>query len=568
MGFPAQRDHYAVHDSFSPMTVRADWSKVIDRLASHPEEANASDFAKHHRDPHPLFWALKNEVTPITVPALNAFLRAYPNAVTQPRSPVVNIVMQNSVLNRQPQEMIDILLKVNPKHLCGRRRTRTFQLMGFPLMHIDSPPSRLYVEKRVDWQALEIHLKEHPQEASILCRQHTGHLIFPLEAAVQFENDPVPHSTVELLLSLCPEAATIDDSSALFMACATRNQADPEVIGTILKANPAAAAEAEHFLIDTHHERGLPLHEIMKLKSSDCAAQIAPDLIAAYPAALADTSNIYDMIPFQVAVEERKASPSLMRVLLESGYRQNVNAEGGGQLFYTNDASEIPMAELITQAALIRDVEGREIMDIPPAYQADVDRVWGNLCLALQAAGAARTKMSVEKMWEYPLLQGMIEFGEVQLYFDKIFRERTNNEVNQLDPLGRSALAVAIEMADKIVEKFDEDSDNMQLSVVVKKLLDNQQGGSPSLASIPIPNLDATTTSPTFPLHRALHKALKEDVIHPIVAAFPDVLSIPDPATNLIPCLLAAVGNNASVSVIFSLMTQRPNLIAVLCQTN
>lgn len=193
----------------------------------------------------------------------------------------------------------------------------------------------------------------------------------------------------------------------------------------------------------------------------------------------------------------------------------------------------------------------------------EIDCAWQCLCLALQAAGWFRTQVAslsaanndVSRMWEYPLLQGVIEFGEEQLYFEKVLQESTAADLTWLDPLGRTALAVAMEVA----ENMDQDSYSMQLCVVLKMLLDDQHGGSSALASLPIAG--------GLPLHQALKLGLQNGIVD-LATAFPDALSIPDPTTHLLPCLLSAVGNGARVETIFALMIQRPNLIAELCQTN
>lgn len=220
----------------------------------------------------------------------------------------------------------------------------------------------------MDWQAVEAHLQTHPEEASILCPtgRKCSDFIFPLEAALTFKASPVPLSTVQLLISLCPEAATISDSSALLMACARRNQEDPRVIRLVLNANPAMAAETDPYLIDWYEEPGLPLHQIVQTKSSACATQIASDLIAANSSSLFNTSTIYHQIPLQLAVQRRPASPDLLRILLENGYRYNdIQKIPKGPLFYAGDPHHVidendtPMNEIISRTGLIRDLEGK-----------------------------------------------------------------------------------------------------------------------------------------------------------------------------------------------------------------
>ena len=128
---------------------------------------------------------------------------------------------------------------------------------------------------------------------------------------------------------------------------------------------------------------------------------------------------------------------------------------------------------IIAKAGLIRELEGKsldELEDMPPAYRDEIDCVWQCLCLAVQAAGWFRTQAAaaslpsanadnnVSKMWEYPLLQGVIEFGERQLYFEKVLQESAADDLTRLDPLGRTALAVALEMAHNMEEYSDRDT--------------------------------------------------------------------------------------------------------------
>eukprot|EP00957_Ditylum_brightwellii_P107041 8167344-Ditylum_brightwellii.AAC.1 len=121
----------------------------------------------------------------------------------------------------------------------------------------------------------------------------------------------------------------------------------------------------------------------------------------AYPAAIADTSSIYDQIPLQVAVRDRRrASVDLIKVLLEYGHRYKVGEEcGRGQLFTisgNNDDSGDCWAlnNLIDNACMYRE-DGPE----------RAEETFQNVCLGFQAAGAFKTQLTVDDMWEYPLLQ-------------------------------------------------------------------------------------------------------------------------------------------------------------------
>ena len=128
------------------------------------------------------------------------------------------------------------------------------------------------------------------------------------------------------------------------------------------------------------------------------------------------------------------------------------------------------------------------------------------------------------------------------------------------DPLGRTPLAVAIEMASRsdLHDSFD-----MNFASVIKQLLDDDGHGASEAARLP---LDANGT---LPLHRSLRLGLCwEGGVEHVANAFSDALSVPDPATKLVPCLLAAVGDESTVDTIFGLMIKKPDIITSLWSEN
>lgn len=177
--------------------------------------------------------------------------------------------------------------------------------------------------------------------------------------------------------------------------------------------------------------------------------------------------------------------------------------------------------------------------------------------------------MSADDMWDYPLLHGVIEFGHHQMFFDKVFQQSTSAEKTRLDPRGRTTLVVAIRSFGAVLPylslktMWEEDEYNLDICLVLKMLLDDRQGGSAALASIPW--TQARTTC--WPLHLALEEDmhLPEDVIDLIAKSFPPALSIPDPETGLVPCLMAAV-YDFSLSTIYRLIIRSPEFIFERCQ--
>jgi len=506
--------------------------------------------------------ALANERTPLTKEVLTAFIEAYPDVVNDPRSLLAVAACKNSVLCNSIPDIVDIFQRANP-HICGLLRTRTFEFMGFSSAFDGSSPQ--FNDHRgaghiVNWQDLENHLRENPGEAKIACpTDGGGAMLFPLEVALQFQYSPPPLSTVQLLLQLCPEAATIDDSCALMWACSLHLLEDPEVVRAILKANPRMAGVNGQHTAECHIEEqfGLPLHTAVFFLP--CAARVVPDLMEAYPAAISDISSIYSQIPLQVAIRDRRiASVELIKVLLQYGHQHKVGEEcGRGQLFFADDRNEdwMAMTHLIEIAFITR--EGRS------GHAEIAERGFQKACLGFQAAGAFKTKLNVATMWEHPLLQGAIEFAKMQWIVMQILdRHTTQADLTRMDALGRTPLMVAIEMAGS---NDYHDPDEINFDAILQRLLDDGQNGSSEAASLPM-NVNGI---PMLPLHQALSQGVGlEDGSRHIVNAYPEALSIPDPQSKLLPCLLAAVGERGRVENIFGLMIMRPNLIASLCRQN
>jgi hypothetical protein len=182
---------------------------------------------------------------------------------------------------------------------------------------------------------------------------------------------------------------------------------------------------------------------------------------------------------------------------------------------------------------------------------------WQNFCLSIKAAGAFKTGLSAETMWDYPILHAAIEFGYEQSCFEKIFRESNPDDFTRVDALGRTPLMVAIEVAS------DNPNNDMNIQEVIQILLDDQQGGSSQAAQIPKENSNYGTI---LPLHYALRLGVGfDDGLGHIVDACTGALDIVDPETKLLPFLSAAVGAQARVNTIYALAMERPNLISSLC---
>ena len=294
-------------------------------------------------------------------------------------------------------------------------------------------------------------------------------------------------------------------------------------------------------------QMGLPLHAAVYFLLPACAAQVIPDLLEAYPEGVASDNNIYDQIPLQVATDRHHLSPEVLRILLEAGHCHSFG--GRGQLFAGegNTVDTTAMQSLIENASLHREEWERGIDD----------RRWQNLCLGLKAAGAFKTGLTVETMWDYPLLQAAIEFGTRQYIVGVVLEQHTiRADLDRADALGRNPLAVAIEMAGS---NHHHDPDDICFAAIIQKLLDDQLHGSSQSASVPL--------NASLPLHRALHHGVGlEDGSQYILEAFPGAVAVLDPETKLLPCLLAAVGERARVNTVFGLMVLRPDLIAALCQ--
>jgi hypothetical protein len=451
MGFPVEGDACSCSADADAKTVDPNWPAVIDRLQTHPDEASTIE--------QPLFLALTNERNPLTKEGLAAFIKACPVFVTDPKSQVMLRVVENA---KTRPEVENALLEANPFLLSGPKRTKTFQIMGFPSNRNENPPFK-HLEKRfipaglrrteahdMDWAALEKHIVAHPEEARIV-----NDSLFPLEAALQLEEPTsIPFSTVELLLRHCPEAVTYTGSPALYFACDSRKQQDPRVIRAILNADPTLA-DTIPTCLEGNNRAGLAIHYAIHLP---CAAQVLPDLIRANPQSLA-TPNIVDDIPLKVAAEKRDLPTDVLRILLQEGHRYNVGgASDPGRQLLTEDeyGNDTLMSEFIFSASL-NDV----------LWDGTIGRQhasWDNLCLCLKAAGAFRTgRPSVEEMWDHPLLHGVIEFVSGRwrwIFFDKVFNACQPNDLTRLDAAGRTPLVVAIERAGKFADEDDDDDED------------------------------------------------------------------------------------------------------------
>lgn len=557
MGFP-------VIGAANALTVQPNWPAVTERLKRHPTEAAAKDSFRNcnitpidvNRDNHhatywfgthekfPILLALTNENVPLTKDTLDAFIEAYPDIVTNPRSTVMAIAYQNP--NTRP-EVIETLFKTN-SHLCRPKRTTAFQMMGFPAPWQERPGMHYCYARgggyQVDWEALEHHLEEHPIEAKITCiGWQKDSFIFPLEAALFFQHPPIPLSTVQLLLRLCPEAATIPDSSILYLACTSRRQEDPEVIRAILNSNPSLAGTNNHY-ITTYAEQGLPITEAVNLP---CALQILPDLIRASPCSIS-SENQERSTALQIVAETYIPRPGILKILLEAGHRNPAGFGDKGQLYSTGTCGDVHAMENIVSYSTAVNTDEIEYGVIR----------WENFCLGIQAAGAFQTGLSAEAMWDYPLLQAVIEFGEEQCNFEKIFRESHPDDFTRVDAMGRTPLIVAINVASDIPDN------EMIIQEVIQMLLNDQQGGSSQAAEMPIKNSNDGST--ILPLHYALRLGVGfDDGLGHIVDAFPGALDIVDPETKLLPFLSAAVGAQARVNTIYALAMERPNMISSLC---
>ena len=304
----------------------------------------------------------------------------------------------------------------------------------------------------------------------------------------------------------------------------------------------------------------LPLSSALYYLPPETAAQIVPDLIEAHPEGVTEPCDIKDNIeiPLQVAMGWRvvgnsQLTPELLRVLLEAGH--GYGFAGKGLLFFGPEHDEVTAMEMLFEN-ISPDMFNREGPDLERWAEYD-ERWFQNLCLALRAAGAFKTGLAVENMWDYPLLHGVIEFGNYQYIVDIILnRYNTRADLGRLDALGRSPLVIAIEKAG---DNDNHDPIDICFSTMIKDLLDDRHHGWSELASIPFAG--------TLPLHHALHNGVGlEDGNDYILEAFPAALATIDPKTKLLPCLLAAVGERSRVNTVFGLMIRKPDLIANLCQ--
>ena len=162
-----------------------------------------------------------------------------------------------------------------------------------------------------------------------------------------------------------------------------------------------------------------------------------------------------------------------------------------------------------------------------------------------------------------PLLQGVIEFEERQIFFNRVLKESRclRDDLVKKDSLGRTPLRVAIGMAGSYSNhNYLDRWEALYIDTVLQSLLNDSPQET---CSHPMDNKG------TLRIHFVLHNGVGlEEGFQILVDAYLDALSIPDPSTRLIPCLLVAVGERSRVGTIFGLMIERPNLIVELCSGN
>jgi hypothetical protein len=71
--------------------------------------------------------------------------------------------------------------------------------------------------------------------------------------------------------------------------------------------------------------------------------------------------------------------------------------------------------------------------------------------------------------------------------------------------------------------------------------------------------LRVATMERRLPLHILLDHTTNLDIVHEMVARFPESVDCPDPTTNLVPFLLAARNSYANLDVIFFLLRHSPS---------
>lgn len=236
-----------------PSQVVADWDAVIGHLRSHPEEASysvndgplnqsdpfVSSIAGTQRNELPVYLALKNKTTPITMLALQAFIDAFPDAFT-----TINIQMFHEVYKDLPDNLRDLLFAQNPLFI----RSKLLQLLGLPSKGVSH--EREHNEgTTVDWASVLEHALTRPEEAATATQFKfgTAQPFYPLFVAISIERSidngvtrprAIPESlpAIEAIMDAFPQAL---DSDELF-ACTTSGVPD-DVFGATARRKPDLA---------------------------------------------------------------------------------------------------------------------------------------------------------------------------------------------------------------------------------------------------------------------------------------------------------------------------------------
>eukprot|EP00568_Trieres_chinensis_P016230 CAMPEP_0183320048 /NCGR_PEP_ID=MMETSP0160_2-20130417/65243_1 /TAXON_ID=2839 ORGANISM="Odontella Sinensis, Strain Grunow 1884" /NCGR_SAMPLE_ID=MMETSP0160_2 /ASSEMBLY_ACC=CAM_ASM_000250 /LENGTH=487 /DNA_ID=CAMNT_0025486657 /DNA_START=1 /DNA_END=1464 /DNA_ORIENTATION=+ len=381
----------------------------------------------------------------------------------------------------------------------------------------------------VDWGAVVARVSSCPHEAS-LPRIMTGQS--PLCLSIARE---APDSAIRAILDANPEAAQEvhwhSRLTPLYFAVA---QAGPEVVQMILNSHPPAARQAVF-------NGCIPLHAATDVDT-------ARRLIDAYPRGIGRT-NDQGYLPLHRVAYAGDPDADVVKLLITEGKKYNVGGRnGGGGVFVETRQGITPIAAVCETITGGFDVDEFRHVVVPGQLSRSARRKWNKLKTIFEAAQHANVDRKNYKKGEetsdqdiFRILHTAIELEAPDLIVQYILQTHSGQCVQQ-DSLGQTPLSIAASKK--------KNSEN-----IIVKLLDPKCRGDVSAAGM-------MDKQQQLPLHRAIASGRGfHDAMRALIDAAPRALETRDGVTQLYPFMMAAVGADADVDLVYTLLKETPWLV-------
>jgi len=191
-----------------------DWDAVLERLATHPEEAFATEVLESDSHAYyPLDDALWITYDPVPAKVVIRLLRLCPEALTEK---TFEFAENNKYLN---PEVMKLLRASDVNYSHAKKRSKLVQLIGYPPYANDDDYDQENVHP--DWEGVRMRLLSNPEEAETPEGEW-----YPLTDALWIQNNPVPVDIVTTLMRIAPKALT----DLAFETASENESLDPAVL--------------------------------------------------------------------------------------------------------------------------------------------------------------------------------------------------------------------------------------------------------------------------------------------------------------------------------------------------